>query len=165
MNKVLYLRIYRRSHTKTGRKGREDKWAVPASMCWDGESRGISQLLRSPCGTRGGRRSPHNVWLWKSVGIPSATERQESAINPGTLVRANAQNFVCSHTHWALVEWHWLLTDWCYKGRYQGVQLQGEGYKDSSDCPVLSFSSTLPTDNIVSGSNTPIHACQPGNMH
>lgn len=60
------------------------------------------------CSTGGGRR-PHNIWLKSSR---AAICQWEMDGNAGTLLKDNIQNFICSHSPWALE-----------KGGQSGLQL------------------------------------------
>ena len=44
--------------------------------------------------TRAGKRSPHNIWLWKSVKIMSTRDMCESAGNPGALLKGQHTRFL-----------------------------------------------------------------------
>ena len=86
-------------HIKTDRKGRDAKRAalhrrqlifqraISAAKI-PPEKHGFSSQMDSPAqSTRAGNRHPHNIWVWKSVGILSSRERLESARESGALLK------------------------------------------------------------------------------
>ena len=97
----LQPRIYRICHIKTGRKGRDAR----KSSSWDsGEISQLQNFLLKSVGSQPHtrfpspapeleKRHPYNIWLWKSVAIVSARERQESGREKGTFQKGQWTKF------------------------------------------------------------------------
>lgn len=64
---------------------------------------GLNPKLNFPAqNSRAGKRHPQNIWLEKAAGFLSARERWLETRGPSS--RANAQNFIHSHSRGALAE-------------------------------------------------------------
>ena len=134
--------------------------------CYGWKSGGISQLqkfplrrrdLSSPCwSTSDRKRSPHNIWLWKTAGILSTQVRQKVARDCSCPLKGTAHKLSLIGTHPGL---------WRRDGGSEGVRIiQGEtplcGFRvriggTSSDTTVWSPPTACPTDAIFPGLSTP----------
>ena len=95
-------------------------------------ARGINSISGSLVqSTSAGKRSPHNIGCKKSMGIVSDRERQESARDPGTLLKGHCTKSCSRALPWALAEGWWLRADWSQTERGWVVQFWRESYTSS----------------------------------
>lgn len=102
LNKTSITKDINKKPPQMGRSGRYVNWAGPIPM-YDGwelgrisvtgvpyEIRGPSSIWVSPTwSTSARKKSHHNNWLWKSVGILSVWVRQKAAGNPGVFLKGS----------------------------------------------------------------------------
>lgn len=68
-------------------------------------AKGPSSILGSPAHNPCMRKkTPQNIWLWKSEVIPSLQVRRKAARNPGIFFKGPADKHPPSHSPWALAE-------------------------------------------------------------
>ena len=136
---------------KTDRRGRDTKWSGPAPTCLSQDSGGISQLQGPPLKARGlnpmpgflvrstsaRKRSPHNIWLWKSAAITSTQVIHKAAKNQGVLLNglhtnSHLQAFTLSSCK-GMVE----KGCQCYTGRDRVVRLWRQSWRNSHQHPCV----------------------------
>lgn len=95
---VLKLRLWRSSHIEVNKSAIvENQEGYPLR----------SDGVQAPCqvspdwSTSARKRSPKNIWLWKSSSIPFVCVRQKAAKNPGNLLKDHARTLASRNSPWA----------------------------------------------------------------
>lgn len=119
---------------------------ISAAKASPEEARGLNSTQGSPTqSTSAWRMSPHNTWLWKLAGVPST-------------------GLCCKTRHPLKKLMHKLYSQALTLGCRAWMETQSrlESYRDRKGCVALGRG--LYTDDIFSGSRTPLHVASPSQL-